>query len=163
WALDIAANAIYAGGDFTTVRGTTRHRLASIDQNGVPTAWDPDVNGTAFTITHFGGSMYAGGAFTTVNGNKPRLGAAAFDQGVGTATSWNPRLTVSSGNGGVVYALAPTLTTMYVGGIFHNVGDCATTCTFAPALAAVSLADGSVLSTWKPAANDGVWALATVP
>ena len=107
---------------------------------------------------------YAGGAFTTVNGNKPRSGAAALDPTTGAAGFWDARLVLDSGAPGRE-ALAPTASTLYLGGVFdrQNTGGCAPSCFFTPNLAAVSLTNGNALTTWQPVPNGAVNALAVAP
>ena len=159
FALDVVNNGIYAGGDFTTVSGNGRAHLASVDQNGSLTTWNPTANNTVYALAHVGSTVYAGGSFSTVNSGLPRPAAAAFDAN-GAATPWNPRLLAGANTAGVVYSLAPTASTMYAGGIFNTAGDCAAGCLSTPGLAALSLTDASALTSWQPAANGIVNAVA---
>ncbi|MEG5064016.1 DUF4347 domain-containing protein, partial [Microcoleus sp. B3-A4] len=63
---------IYAGGDFTTVNGTTRNRIARLNSNGtLDTTFNPStgMNNTVYAIAiDSSGKPIVGGLFTTVNG-----------------------------------------------------------------------------------------------
>lgn len=81
---------LYAGGNFTTVDGVTRNRIAAFrTSDGVlistftPSVW-AQVNSIAVTDT----TVYIGGTFGTVN-NTTRNNLAAFDLG-GALLPWNP-------------------------------------------------------------------------
>ena len=165
YALDAWNNTVFLGGDFTSIGPLPRGRLASVSAPGALQTWNPGANNTVYTLAHANGTEYAGGAFTTVNSNVARGAAAAFDPATGAATSWNPRLVLDSGNPAIVIALAPTVSTMYLGGFFdrQNTGSCAPNCFFSPNLAAISLTDGNALTTWQPAPNGAVNAIAVAP
>jgi hypothetical protein len=164
YALDAWNNTVYLGGDFTTVGGQTRTRLAAVDTSAAVTPWNPNASDTVYVLSHAGSTEYAGGAFTKVNGTLARGAAAAFDAGgSGAATSWNPRLALDATSPAVVISLAPKDSTMYLGGIFHTAGDCATSCFLTPDVAAVSLASGAPVTTWQPVPNNVVNAVAISP
>src|SRR5262249_15416708 len=40
--LAVSGTSLYAGGDFSFVNRVTRHGIAALDADGVPTAFDPD-------------------------------------------------------------------------------------------------------------------------
>ena len=120
-ALDAIGSTIYIGGEFTTVNGTARSRLAAVDTNGTLTPWNPSANDSVSALTHVGSTVYAGGGFHEVNGGVQRGGAAAFDTaGTGTATAWNPRPGPNTDWSGRVTALAHTDSEMYLGGWFEH-------------------------------------------
>ena len=164
-ALDSIGSTIYIGGAFTTVNDTPRSRLAAVDTSGALTPWNPNANDSVYALTHVGSTVYAGGGFHQVNGGVLRGGAAAFDTaGSGTATGWDPRPGANADWSGWVTALAHTDTEMYIGGWFDTVGACpSATCTSAPNLAAVSLSNGTPLTTWQPGVDNFVWALGLSP
>ena len=64
-ATDASGN-LYAGGDFTTVGGsTTRNRLAKFDNTGTLTSFNPNMNGNVWTLaTDASGKIHVGGVFT---------------------------------------------------------------------------------------------------
>jgi hypothetical protein len=164
YALDAWDDTVYVGGDFTTLAGQSRVRLAAVATSGAVTPWNPNANDTVFALSHAGAIEYAGGAFTKVNGTLARGAAAAFDTaGSGTATSWDPRLALDGTSPAVVISLAPTASTMYLGGIFHTAGDCAASCFLTPELAAVSLASAAPRTPWQPVPNGVVNALGVSP
>ena len=85
-SIAVSGAAVYAGGKFTSVNGSTpRNHLAGFDPtNGVATAFDPNVNGDVNAVAVSGTTVYAGGAFSDVNNGTSRFGAAAFDTGGGS-------------------------------------------------------------------------------
>jgi hypothetical protein len=166
FALDAVGSTIYLGGSFTRLRdpgGVARNRLAAVpaDPNGpgIPTAWDPNANGSVFALAHVDSTVYAGGLFTAVRGTIARNGVAAFPAvGNGVPTSWAPQLLFGPSTTGDVYALAPSASIMYLSGVFHTVGGHSS-----PSVAAVSLATGAPLTSWQPAANSLVQTIALAP
>jgi hypothetical protein len=122
-ALLVEGSALYLGGDFTTVGGLPRSRLASLDRTtGAVTSWDPDVTGVSWptpaveALVSDGSTLFVGGSFTAVGGQS-RLGLAALDLPTGAATGWDPQ-----GDAFVVNALALDGSTLYAGGLFGSLG-----------------------------------------
>ncbi|TWD83298.1 beta-propeller uncharacterized protein DUF5122 [Kribbella amoyensis] len=117
----VAASAdgsrLYVGGDFTTVNGVTRNRIAAFDTATgelVPT-WKPSVSYRVKSIAVSGGTVYFGGSFGLVNGqDRPRLAAVSQD---GTLLPWAPAID------GDVYAVdvADDGSKVYAGGQFSTV------------------------------------------
>lgn len=116
-ALARLGNLLFIGGDFTTLGGATRNRLAAIDTStGQLLPWDPNVNGTAVRTLHLaGGGLYAGGEFTDVGG-VPRAHLAKFDLATGALSPWAPPVT-----GARVYAVVSLGSRVFVGGEFTAV------------------------------------------
>ena len=83
-ALDGSGN-IYAGGEFTTIGGLSRNRIAKLSTSGTGAAdatWNPNANGTVLAVALDGsGNVYAGGQFTIID-SQSRAGYAV----VSTAT-----------------------------------------------------------------------------
>jgi len=78
----VAASAdgsrIFVGGDFTTVNGVTRNRIAAFDTatGALVTTWKPSVSYRVKTISVAGNTVYFGGSFGLVNGvDRLRLAA----------------------------------------------------------------------------------------
>ena len=112
---------VYVGGQFTTVDGQSRPRLAAFDTATgalVPATGDsrfaPTLGSTVRAIAATNTTVYAGGDFTTANGNS-RVRLAAFAAGDGALlSSWAPGAdaTVES------MVLAPDQRRVIVGGHF---------------------------------------------
>src|SRR5262249_32647322 len=93
---------VLTGGDFTSIGGVVRNRLAAIDlTSGQPTSWAPDVSAVVIAMKKIGTTLYVGGYFTSINGQM-RNRLAAFDTTTGNLLSWAP--SVDSGNISVLEA-----------------------------------------------------------
>ncbi|MEV0290893.1 LamG-like jellyroll fold domain-containing protein [Kribbella sp. NPDC050820] len=118
----VAASAdgsrIFIGGDFTTVNGVTRNRIAAFDTatGALVTNWKPSVSYRVKTISVAGGTVYFGGSFGLVN-NIERLRLAAVTADAGTLLPWAPAVN------GDVYAVdvADDGSKVYAGGQFSTV------------------------------------------
>lgn len=118
----VAASAdgsrVFIGGDFTTVDGVTRNRIAAFDTatGALVTNWKPSVSWRVKTIAVSGGTVYFGGSFGRVSGvDRLRLAAVAADSG--TLLPWAPSVD------GDVYAIdvADDGSKVYAGGQFSTV------------------------------------------
>lgn len=151
--------AIFAGGTFSAIGGQPRSRLAVIEattgsaQYGQAAPWNPGADATVYALAvtgYLNTTLYAGGYFANIGG-QPRNAIAAIDN-MGAATGWNPNPT---GDGfQKVEALLLRGNTIYVGGLFRNIGG-------APRsnLAQIDRTTGAATS-WDPFANYPVEALA---
>ena len=111
-ALDSSGN-ILIGGEFTTVDGVARNRIARLTTSGaLDTTFNPGTgfNSTVYALTLNGSSIYAGGDFTTYNGaTRNRIAALGSTGTVSSSTfgggmnSAVRALRVDSNNG-VLYA-----------------------------------------------------------
>jgi len=120
-----ANGAIYLGGEFTSMRpagadlGTnevTRNHAAAIDAGtGALLPWNPNVNGTVYSLVVDGGTVYLAGQFTSVNG-VARKNLAAVDATTGAVKSWSPK---SSGAVRVI-VMGPN-GNLFIGGGFGTV------------------------------------------
>ncbi|MDX6281316.1 MAG: hypothetical protein QOH03_2387 [Kribbellaceae bacterium] len=118
----VAASAdgsrIFVGGDFTTVNGQTRNRIAAFDTatGALVANWKPSVSYRVKSISVYGSTVYFGGAFGLVNG-VDRLRLAAVTADTGTLLPWAPSVN------GDVYAVdvADDGSKAYAGGQFSTV------------------------------------------
>ena len=151
----VVGNTAYIGGTFTALTSAngnttvTRNHVAAIDMTtGAVLPWNPNVNGTVYTILPAGNSVYLGGSFTTVGG----------------ATHKNIA-EVNNTNGAVVTAFANTTRpnkavramviaggNLYVGGAFTSPRSY---------LMEVNATTNAYIPTWAPVVDAEVRALAT--
>jgi hypothetical protein len=152
-ALAVAGSTLYVGGHFDSVDGDSRAGLAALDTaTGTPTSWNPQISlsGTSHRVSAdalavSGSTVYAGGEFDTVNGSVPRNGLAAFDATTGTATAFDPDLTLSFGGPAVASALLVSGSTVYAAGEFDTVNGS----TVRDNIAAFDAATGAA-TAWDP-------------
>jgi trimeric autotransporter adhesin len=138
-------SAVYAGGLFKKVNGTTRTRLVKLNgtTGALDSTWHPAASGEVKTVALSGGRVYIGGLFTQLVGST-RNRAGAVDATTGALSSWNPNLSsavydlTASNDGSLVY-LAGTFST--VGGVSRS------------RIAAVNASSGALLTSWKPVAK----------
>jgi hypothetical protein len=127
---------VYFGGEFTSVGGQSRTRLAAATSGGALTGWAPPANATVLALDTSGSRVYIGGRFGTLGGKRrPNLGAANT---TGSVLAWNPRPS------GRVEALVAVGSSIYLGGNFTSVGGTAT------AKAAKVDSTGALVAAWKP-------------
>jgi hypothetical protein len=152
-ALAISNGVVYLGGTFTSLsskgsgrKTVTRNHLAAIDEaTGVPTAWNPNVNGPVHSIKVIGKRVYVGGTFTSIGGT-PARNVAAVGRGNGrVVTAFH-----ASANGDVA-SLAASARRLYLGGTFSRVDGLAHS-----NLGAVALTNGAIAGAWTARANGPV-------
>ena len=129
---------VYVGGDFTTVNGVTRNRIAAFSTStGQLLSWAPSVNNRVSGIAATGSTVYIAGTFSTVAGvSRARIAALRSDNAQVIAA-----FNASADN--IVYdiALSQDGTKLYLAGGFLSVnGD-----TNQQAGAVVSAATGALL------------------
>jgi hypothetical protein len=160
YAVLIVGDTVYAGGNFTQVRGPggsptlARSRLAAFDiQTGaVRTGFSADTNGIVRALVTDGSRLFVGGSFTTIKGVS-RSRVAAVDLATGAVNTG-----FSANTNSHVYALRISQTRLYLGGSFSTVGNASRS-----RIAAVSTANGAVDATFNPNANDTVHAIVVSP
>ena len=110
---------VYAGGDFTSMGGQTRNRIAAVDSaTGTITSWDPNADNYVYALVAHGTVIYVGGVFANIGG-RARSCVAELDIATGVATSWNANL--GDGTYPYVHSLAVGGNTLYAGGSFSMV------------------------------------------
>lgn len=120
-ALALSADnaTLYIGGDFTTVNGVSRPRLAAVaTSNGaLRTGFNAAPNSRVTTLLRTGTTLYAGGDFTTVGGRaKARLAALNATTGA-VLTAFTADLDARPN----VLAVDTSLRRLLVGGTFTTV------------------------------------------
>ncbi|MEO7432606.1 MAG: cadherin-like domain-containing protein [Dokdonella sp.] len=108
-----ASNAIYAGGDFSTIGGQPRQSMAKLSASGGGVAdpvWNPAASASVYAIVlDSSNALYAGGDFTSIGGSPARFVARLSTLGSGSAdTGWAP----APDNSVLALALNP-------GGVLH--------------------------------------------
>ena len=139
---------IYAVGDFTTVNGQARRRVAAVDATtgALVSAFNPaGVNSRARAVAVTTDAVYVGGGFAGLGNGLLRNNLAAFRTSDGAALPWDPdadytvwAVTVSQDGQSVL-----------AGGSFRNVGG-------QPAygLAKIGATDAVLDTTWRPAVRN---------
>ena len=131
---------IYVGGDFTTVDGQPRNRVAAFDiaTGALVATFAPNVGYHVYSVVATDSTVYVGGNFQGV-GTSSRSGLAAFRASDAALLDWAP-----SATGGMVttMVMSPDRTKLVVGGRFTAVNG-----STAPGygLAAVDAVSGVVL------------------
>jgi PKD repeat protein len=121
--------------------------------NAVPATYTPDVNnGIVYAINQVGNTVFMGGTFTSVS-----------PHGSSTAYSDNYIAAFTSGTGALLNSFAPTLngavetiTPGPTAGEVYVAGDFTTVDGLNSHVALLNISDGSLVSTWKPSAINGV-------
>ena len=120
-ALAVSADGsrLYIGGSFTTVNGSTRNRLASIQlpSGALDTSFTSNASATVTALAVRGSTLYVGGDFTTIGGQS-RSRIASVNRSTGAVnTAFN-----ASADGRVrALAVAPDGSRVLMGGPIDNV------------------------------------------
>jgi hypothetical protein len=117
--LAVTPSVVYAAGEFTSIGGTSRNRLASLDRAvdiNNATSWNPNASSSVMAVVTGDGSVFAGGAFLTMAGTTTRNRLASFDEMTGALSAWNPNAD------GTVEALAFGGGKVFAGGSFLKIG-----------------------------------------
>ncbi len=148
------AGGWFIGGNFTTVGGLPRAKLAHLlADRSVDPNWHPDADGAVERLALFDNTLYVGGTFSSIAGQS-RGKLASFDIRSGDLQAWNPNATNRVNVLSDIVALLVTKETVYVGGLFDFIGGAERR-----NLAAVDRATGLALN-WRPDPDDLVVAMA---
>ena len=116
---------VYIGGDFTTINGEDRNRIASFNPDGTLTSFNPigpDSTVFSLALSLDQSILYVGGYFTNI-GEVPRKYLASFKTIDGTLTDFNPNLTPGGGGRVAQLIVSPDGHTLYASGGFGMVGE----------------------------------------
>jgi hypothetical protein len=147
YAVATDGTSVYIGGDFTSVNGVARNRLARLDRTtgAVVTGFNAGAGGIVRDLLVVGGTLYVGGEFNLLDNATRHHAAAINTTNGGLVTSFDPNV-----NGKVLaLEISPDHTRLYLGGAFTALGTDARL-----NLAAVNPASGAALATIFSRAND---------
>jgi hypothetical protein len=115
--MSLRESTIFASGDFVTIGGQTRPKVAELDlTSGLATSWNPpSMNNAALSMVLDENTVFLGGMFGVVDGVSHPF-AVGLDVASGAVTSWNPQVS------GFVHALAKQGNSIFVGGSFNTLG-----------------------------------------
>ena len=110
-ATSIDGDTLYFGGDFDTVDGEPRDRLAAVDaHDGGLRDWDPAPEDTVYGLGNYDGQLYVGGRFSgddTTIGGASHDHVARLDGDTGGADDWTvdapPRIATFAFDSRAVY------------------------------------------------------------
>jgi hypothetical protein len=116
-------NTVYVGGDFSSIGGVARGRLAAIDVVSctVKSFQVPGISGTVRALAVKGNTLYFGGDFTVVN-LQPRQRFAAVNATTGAVLPW----VADADAPGRAIGVSPDGTKVAIGGEFFNVNGAST-------------------------------------
>lgn len=150
-------STLYVGGGFENIGGQPRNNLAAVDTaTGTVTNFNPaglGTDGQVFALKVSGTQVYVGGQFEKLGG-QTRNGLAKVAGTTGGDLGWIPNPTFGAG-GGLVMAIEVSGDSVYVGGVFSNIGGQALR-----HLAKLSATNGTASTAFAPNPDDIVLALA---
>ncbi len=138
---------LYIGGNFNSVKGSTRNFAASVTSGGSLRNWNPVPGAQIKALLVKGNQVYLGGSYITMNTSVQRNYLSSVDTAAGTVTSFNPYLN------GTVEDLESNATTLYATGSFSTVNNGAQSRGYG---AAYAFSNNS-LQSWNPAAGSTVY------
>lgn len=131
WSLKASADgtSLYLGGDFTTINGVTRNRIAKLSTStgAVDTTFKPSASFRVNELGIFGSNLYLAGSFGLVN-NVTRNRAAAVNATTGALLPFDPNVTtdpaaaIQTPPDVQALGISQDGTKVYLGGRFTTVG-----------------------------------------
>jgi hypothetical protein len=115
-AVSTDGTRVYAGGNFTSVGGVSRQRVAAFDavSGSLISSWAPTLNGNVKAIGVSSSKVFVGGSFSSASGQS-RRNIAAFSTSSGSVQTWKG----SFGSGSVsALAVSPDGAKVVIGGSF---------------------------------------------
>jgi trimeric autotransporter adhesin len=117
-AISSSTNTLFVGGNFNSIDGQTRLRLASLNATtGSVLPWDPSPNFSVNTLLISDNTLYVGGAFTTING-QARNRVAAFDIATGSLLPFNPNFATSGAI--IAMSISTDKNSLFLAGSFNQ-------------------------------------------
>jgi hypothetical protein len=139
-------STVYIGGEFTSVDGVARSRVAALDAYGsVVPGWSPSASSTVRDLVLVGSDVFLAGTFGKVN-NASRGGLARVDAATGALNSW--KVPTNGGRPRSIFP-APNGTDLIVAGSFSGLEGQPR-----PFLGSATLDTGDVTGWNPPAACD---------
>ncbi len=175
FAIEQIGNTVYVGGKFLEARpsasGTpvARPYLAAFDATSgdLITSFTPAVESAVYSLeaSPDGSRLFVGGEFRSVNGDTNAHGLAALDPATGAVdTSWQAKVSNTSGARPIVYSLTTSGGQLYASGRFDQVGGGNQALHQTDKVARVSVADGTVDTGFATTITGGaVWGVAAAP
>lgn len=115
-SVEAVGSTVYFGGNFTTLGGQARARLAATSTTGALLPWSASTDREVFMIVSPPGSdvVVAGGAFANANGVGTGGGLAAFDAQSGQLRPWEAYGTFpNNGTSSAIYSLSADAQQVY--------------------------------------------------
>jgi trimeric autotransporter adhesin len=151
----VVGNTAYIGGSFTALTppggatAVTRNHVAAINMTtGALLPWNPNANGTVYTILPAGNNVYLGGSFTTVGG--------VTHKNIAEVDNTNGALITAFANTSrpnkAVRAMVIAGGNLYIGGAFTKPRNY---------MAELNATTNAYIPTWAPVVDAEVRALAT--
>ena len=113
---------IFLAGEFTTVNNLGYDRLAAVDWiTGTVSSWNPNASDSVEGLVVSGGHLYTAGYFTFMSGQGRGCGAS-FDLSTFTLDPWNPNVGGLGIVQPVVFAIASSQNSIFLGGVFGSAG-----------------------------------------
>jgi hypothetical protein len=147
-AVEVSADGsrVFLGGDFTSVNGTPRSKVAAVDTGGsLISSWDPSATGAVRDLVAVGSDLFLAGTFGKVDG-KARGGLARVDVTTGSVSSW--KVVAQGGKPRAIFP-APNGTDLIIAGSFATLAGQPR-----PFLGSATLSSGDVTGWAPPAACD---------
>ncbi len=118
YAIGVTPGVLLLGGDFVSIGGVNRGRIAAIDlTTGQATPWDPQADLTVRALALAGNGLYVAGSFTNIGGaSHPRIARIRYDNG--QADPWDAKFL----QGQYVSTIAVGSSSVIVGGQFQKIG-----------------------------------------
>lgn len=159
YTLAIDGQKLFIGGDFLTINGTERARLAVVDKTtgALEPMVDRAMGGYVLTISISGGKLLAAGNLRGISGITSSLRCIALDEETGQGTNWIPQMPALPANAYAngIYFHYQNNRVYYWQDLQLPVGN-----DREARLGAVNSTDGAAIATWSVTVDDEISAWA---